>query len=290
MSLVHLPPTAPLEDMIASVQENGHVIVDRLASKDEMDAVQAELAPYIEKTPFVHSDEAGRRTKRTGALVARSPAARSLIMHPAVLAMCDALIPPMAGYQLSLTEVISILPGAKAQMIHQDEVGFAAFPFPVDYCAQVSTLWAMTDYTEEMGATRVVPDSHTLERDIKFEQEHTVPAEMERGSILIYSGKIYHGGGANRSDAVRQAMNINYAAAWLRQEENQYLSTPPEIARTLSPELLKLMGYKVLHGHLGRVEDWIDPLSFLLGDPKLVTETEIREGSLDVYEKPPELG
>ena len=90
-----------------------------------------------------------------------------------------------------------------------------------------------------MGATRLIPGSHMLGEGRQFEQSDTVPAEMKRGSVLLYSAKIYHGSGVNRSDKVRKALNVNYNAAWLRQEENQYLSCPPEIARTLPQPLLE---------------------------------------------------
>jgi len=283
MSLVHLPNTATPEEAIAAVKANGYVIIDRLASEATMDRLQAELSPYIENTAFGTSDLTGKLTRRTGSLVARSETARSLIMNPIVLAVCDACLPSM-GYHLSLTEVISLWPGSKAQFIHQDELGYGAFPFPVDYEVQISTLWAMSDYTEEMGATRVVPNSHRLRSDIRFDQADTLPAVMERGSVILYSGKLYHGGGENRSDRVRQAMNVDYGAAWTRQEENQYLSCPPEIARTLPEDLLKLMGYRSFDGW-GRVGDWLDPLSQLMGNPEpLVSTEELAE----VYQTAPE--
>ncbi|MFA7439809.1 MAG: phytanoyl-CoA dioxygenase family protein [Sphingomonadaceae bacterium] len=281
MSLVHLPGNATAAEAIASVKSNGYVIIDSLASKTVMDQLQAELSPYIENTSFGSSEETGRRTRRTGSLVARSETARSLIAHPIVLAVCDACLPANTGYHLSLTEVISLWPGAEAQFIHRDELGYGAFPFPVDYEVQISTLWAMSDYTEEMGATRVVPGSHRLPSDVKFTQADTVPAVMERGSVMIYSGKLYHGGGENRSDRVRQAMNVDYGAAWTRQEENQYLSCPPEVARTLPDDFLKLMGYRAFEGW-GRVGDWIDPLSHLRGYPQPVAVTDVLA---EVYQK-----
>jgi ectoine hydroxylase-related dioxygenase (phytanoyl-CoA dioxygenase family) len=61
--------------------------------------------------------------------------------------------------------------------------------------------------------------------------------------VLIYTGSVFHGGGANTTDAPRLGMNLTYCLNWLRQEENQYLSCPPEIASTFEPELQALMGY-----------------------------------------------
>jgi ectoine hydroxylase-related dioxygenase (phytanoyl-CoA dioxygenase family) len=101
----------------------------------------------------------------------------------------------------------------------------------------------MQDFTEENGATRVVPGSHLWTDDRKPTQADTVPAEMERGSVLLYTGSLFHGGGANHSDRTRTAVNIDYCLGWLRQEENQYLSCPPQIARTFDEALQKMLGY-----------------------------------------------
>jgi len=121
-------------------------------------------------------------------------------------------------------------------------------------------MWAMTDFTEENGATRVIPGSNRFEDRKQFGNDDTEPAEMEAGSVLFYTGSLYHGGGANRSDAVRFGLNITYAVAWLRQEENQYLSVPREIARDLPVPLLRLMGYARGAYALGYVDDLRDPI------------------------------
>ena len=83
---------------------------------------------------------------------------------------------------------------------------------------------------------------------------------MTRGSVLFYSGSVYHGGGANRSDATRIGLNITYNVAWLRQEENQYLSVPREVAETLPTDLLRLMGYDRGAYALGYIDDLRDPI------------------------------
>jgi ectoine hydroxylase-related dioxygenase (phytanoyl-CoA dioxygenase family) len=99
----------------------------------------------------------------------------------------------------------------------------------------------------------------------KFTQDQTVVAEMPKGSVMIYTGKIYHGAGTNTTDKIRQAININYCAGWLRQEENQYLATPPEIAQTLDDDMLKLMGYQCACFAMGYVRDFEDPLDVFRG-------------------------
>ncbi len=88
---------------------------------------------------------------------------------------------------------------------------------------------------------------------------------MAKGSCLVYTGKVYHGGGANRSGATRVGLNITYDVAWLRQEENQYLSVPREVAATLDDDLLRLMGYRIGAYALGYIDDVRDPIEAIRG-------------------------
>ncbi|MGN6668944.1 MAG: phytanoyl-CoA dioxygenase family protein [Trinickia sp.] len=263
MSLIHLPSSVSATDVERCLREHGYAIIDKLVPAVTMDRIAEELEVYTAAAPFGPDGILGRRTKRTGGLIARSPTARELIIHTTVLETVRHFLSHATTFQLHCTQVVSIHPGAKAQTLHQDEVAWDMFPFPLDFHAQCNTLWAMTDYTEDMGATRVVPGSHRAKRGIEFEIADSLPAEMEKGSVLIYDGKVYHGGGANCSDRVRSAINLTYALGWLRQEENQFLSCPLEIARTLPDELLRLMGYQCGAFALGYVHAFEDPMTVL---------------------------
>lgn len=274
MTLVHLPASATVQEAAAAVREHGCVIVDRLAAVEDLDRIDDELASRYATASFGDGEISGTRTTRVGCLIARSPTARKLIMNDLVRGVISDLMPD--PFQIGLTEMISLSPGAQAQFIHRDEGVHGSYPFQNDYELMVSTLWAASDYTDDMGATRVIPGSHRLRSDLKFVQADTVAAEMPRGSVLIYSGKIYHGGGENRSQKIRRALNVDFIACWLRQMENQYLSCPPDIARTLPADLLKLMGYDITPRAAGRVGDWIEPLSFLMGEPKRLNEAMLK--------------
>ena len=140
------------------------------------------------------------------------------------------------------------------------------FPFPMDYDVQCNTIWAMTDFTTENGATRVVPGSHLLPGLQTFDEADEARAEMSRGSVFVYTGKVYHGSGANQSDKIRQGINITYSVGWVRQEENQYLTTPLEVARTLDDDLLRLIGYQMGGLALGYVRDFEDPMVLVRDD------------------------
>ncbi len=265
MGVAHVPADASVEEITAILRRDGALVIDDLASSDTIDAIRAEMAPHIEATPGGADDFTGRNTKRTGALIARSPSSRALVQHPLILDVTGQLLDRAKNFQLHLTQVISIGPDSPGQSIHRDQWAFDFFDFPADYHVQCNTIWALNDFTEENGATRLIPGSQDWENDLGHSIDKSVPAEMSKGSCLLYTGKVYHGGGENRSDMTRMGLNITYNVAWLRQEENQYLSCPPEVAETLDDELLKLMGYRVGAYALGYIDDTRDPIEAIRG-------------------------
>lgn len=259
-SLEHLPASSAPEKITEILKRDGALIIDSMLTPGEMDSVAEELKPWMDHTPFGPDDFSGRHTRRTGALVARSPKCRQLVMNPLVLGTAAQLLGHATSFQLHLTQVIAIGPGEPAQPIHRDQWAFDFFPFPKGFDVQCNTIWAMTDFTEENGATRVIPGSNHFEDRMQFTEADTIPAEMRKGSVLLYNGSVYHGGGANRSAAPRAGINITYCLSWLRQEENQYLSVPLEIARTLPDDMLRLIGYQRGAYALGYVGDLLDPM------------------------------
>jgi ectoine hydroxylase-related dioxygenase (phytanoyl-CoA dioxygenase family) len=248
------------DEVAAAVVRDGVVIVESVAEPALLDRVEAELRPFLDATPTGPDDFSGNRTRRTGSLIARSSSCRELVMHPLALGAARTFLGHATNIQLHLTQAIAIGPDETAQPIHRDQWAFDFFPFPAGYDVQCNTIWALTDFTEENGATRVVVGSNAAADGQSFGPDDTEPAEMRRGSVLFYSGSVYHGGGANRSAATRIGLNITYAVAWLRQEENQYLSVPREVAETLPVDLLRLMGYDRGAYALGYIDDLRDPM------------------------------
>ncbi len=260
MPIAHLTADAAPEEVASVVGRDGAVVIDALAPPALLDRIESELRPFLDATPNGPDDFSGNLTRRTGSLVARSPSSRELVMHPFVLGAAGTFLGHATNFQLHLTQAIAIGPGETAQPIHRDQWAFDFFPFPPGYEVQCNFIWAMTDFTEENGATRVVVGSNLREDRLSFGPDDTEPAEMSRGSVLCYSGSVYHGGGANRSARPRIGLNITYNVAWLRQEENQYLSVPIDVARTLPTELLRLMGYDRGAYALGYIDDLRDPI------------------------------
>ncbi len=266
MSIEHLSPKNSPESVAEVLARDGCCVIDRLAVPGTLERVLEEMTPYIEATPYGPDEFSGLNTRRSGGLVARSPAARDFVMHPKILEVTGQVLKDSTNFHLHLTQIISLGPGGKAQGVHRDQWAFDFFDFPGGYEVQCNTLWAITDFTEANGATRLMPGSNHAADKQRFEVSDTEAAEMEAGSVLLYTGAVYHGGGENRTEEIRYGLNITYARAWLRQEENQYLTVPLETARTLDPELLKIMGYARGAYALGYIDDMRNPMAALFGD------------------------
>jgi len=263
MTIEHLRPDTAPEAVAEVLDRDGVVVVDDLGDPAAMDCMRDELAPHLEATEVGPDDFSGRSTRRTGGLIARSATARDLVMHPLALSTVGTVLDHATSFHLHLTQVIAIGSGAPAQLVHRDQWAFDFFPFPSGYDAQCNTIWAMTDFTEANGATRVVPGSHREEDHRRYGPDDTEPAEMTKGSVVFYLGSVYHGGGPNRTDQVRMGANITYAVSWLRQEENQYLTVPREVAAELPIDLLRIMGYERGAYALGYIDDLRHPLEAL---------------------------
>ena len=250
------------------------MVIPDLAPPQTMDQIRAELEPYLAATDGGNTDFLGAATRRTGALIARSPTSRSLITHPTIIDTLDLVLGDHAStFQIDLTQLVTIGPGEPAQMIHRDDWSFDRYRFPTGFEAEVGTMWAVTDFTEEMGATRIVLGSHLWEDDPdEVDPALACPAVMTKGSVLMYTGSVYHGGGANTTKTSRIGMNVGYSIGWLRQEENQYLACPPEIARTLPEGLLRLMGYQRGSYSIGYVDNSREPLDWLYGSPAFMSD------------------
>ena len=277
VSVVHLPCDTTASKVSEQLQQHGCVIVDDVADRAVLDRLDAEATPYVNASDPGRDDYDGRFTRRTGALVARCPTARELIMHPLAVDAARDFLGHASTVQLHLTQIISVAPGETRQKPHRDEMAFDFFDFGLDYHPQCNTMWALTDFTASNGATHLVPGSSRVD-DAAAMRMPEARAEMSRGSVLFYEGKILHGAGANTSSSVRRGLNITYAVGWVRQEENQFLACPPEIARTLDDALLRLMGYQQGAFALGYVGDQSDPLAALRGsDEKARTIGDVAE-------------
>lgn len=236
--------------MLESLRNDGACVIDSVVASDFVAELRNETDPYMEATENGRDDFTGRLTTRTGGLVARSSKCRKLIQNAEILGLCDAfLLDFCERYQLHLGQIIRLRPGQQAQRIHRDRWAWGTHLTHVE--PQLNTIWALTDFTIANGATQIVPGSTRWEDSRRPEPGEIARAEMTKGSVLVYTGSVFHGGGRNASDGDRIGLNITYSLGWLRQEENQYLSTPPHLARELEPDLQRLVGYSMGQYALG---------------------------------------
>ena len=243
MGIKHLDAKTSTEEVLAVIEKDAGVIIDNVLDNSQLERINSELSPFLIQTKEGQDDFTGFNTRRVGALMARSSECRVLALNPLINEVSKFFLEPHSdGYQLHFTSAIDIAPGESEQILHRDRGVWGGY-IPRKIETQLSTVWAITDFTKENGATQVVPGSHKWDRNREPSPEEICYAEMSRGSVFIYTGSVMHGGGANNSDKNRLGVFLHYAPTWLRQEENQYLSCPPHIAKDLSPELRALMGY-----------------------------------------------
>src|SRR5262245_41425521 len=256
----------PLATHLERIARDGYTILERVIEPELVSALAQDLLRLEEeydvkpaRNPFE-----GMHTVRIYNLLAHGKLYEQIPVHAAVLPVVEGVLD--AGCLVSSLSSISIDPDERAQPIHADD---QLLPLPKPHVATVcNTMWALTDFTEANGATRVIPGSHLRDHSPAFGTHYdSVAAEMPRGSVLVWHGSLWHGGGANRTGQRRVGVAMNYCAGWIRQQENQQLGIPRETARGFSPRLRELVGYGVYDGLVGHI-DKRDP-KFLLGEARV---------------------
>jgi ectoine hydroxylase-related dioxygenase (phytanoyl-CoA dioxygenase family) len=204
----------------------------------------------------------GRHTVRIYNLLALDRLFERVPVHERVLPVVEGVLD--RGCLISSLSSIAIDPGETAQPIHADD---QLMPIPKPHPPTVcNTMWALTDFTEANGATRIIPGSHLADASPVYGQHYdSIAAEMPRGSVLVWHGSLWHGGGANTTDERRVGIAMNYCAGYIRQQENQQLGIPREVAAGFDQRLQQLCGYSVYMGLIGHI-DKHDPIELLRGD------------------------
>ena len=244
MPLSYFDRTADTGAVVEALRRDGAVVVTDLAEPGLVDTIRAELRPHLDASGLkTRSDFNGSRTLRSNSVLSTAPSAADLIDHDMLVGVADAiLLPHCATYQVGSMSAIEILPGESAQALHRDDS-----LYPIENAGmelQIGVMWALDDFTAENGGTRVVLGSHRFLRSWHLpDVSDWESAVMPKGSALFYMGSTWHGGGANQSNAPRSGLINTYSLGWLRQESNQYLETPPEVAARFGPRLRALLGY-----------------------------------------------
>jgi ectoine hydroxylase-related dioxygenase (phytanoyl-CoA dioxygenase family) len=235
-------------DVVDALGRDGYVVVEGALRPAQVEAARRELQPLLDATDFGANSFVGRRTRRLFGLPAKVRSLDGALTDSTVLDAFEAVLGP---HLLSTTVAVEIHPGESAQTLHTD-----ASAWPVPHAAGqivANAIWALDDFTAANGATRLVPGSHLVD-GAPDPDAATVLAEMPAGSVLLYVGTLWHGGGANASDARRLGVIAGYAAAWLRQQETFTLTCPPALARDLPASLQRLLGYSLYPPFVGHTD------------------------------------
>ena len=258
MAIRSFTPDTSQDTILAALNDDGVVVLDRLFSDDVIDRLIADVQPELDRTPAAGGEFFGGAMKRVHALAAKSSAAGDIIADPLLGALADAvLLDNCKAYQVQVLGILQVWSGGKLQPLHRDTGVYQPYVElePGDKEILLSFIVAGTDFTAENGATRMVPGSHLWPRDRTATDDDVALAEMAKGSAVVWLGSLLHGAGINRTETPRTGVVSGYSVGWLRQEENQYLSCPPDKAADLPPRVQQLLGYRAHTPVLGWSED-----------------------------------
>jgi hypothetical protein len=251
--------SALVETDLAALDRDGYVIWENLLSAEECQEIRQVVPPWLGHTG--RNSFEGRRTQRIYSVLSRTRVCDRLVDNPRVLAVLDRLL--MANYLLSALQAINIQPGEAAQLAHHDD-GFYPIPRPREPLA-AATIWAIDDFTADNGATVVIPGSHRWGKRRPSSKDRALPVVMPAGSCVFFVGTLWHGGGANTASRERLAVTAQYCEPWLRTMEAFHLSVSREIARTVSDDIRRMLGYSIHPPFVGAV-DGLHPLRLLDSD------------------------
>ncbi|WP_343574417.1 phytanoyl-CoA dioxygenase family protein [Mycobacterium sp.] len=240
----------------AALDRDGYVIWENLLTPEQCSRIRDEVTPWLGHTG--RNSFEGRRTQRIYSVLSRTRVCDRIAAFPRVLAALDRLLMP--NYLLSALQAINIQPGEAAQLAHHDD-GFYPIPRPREPLA-AATIWAIDDFTADNGATVLYPGSHRWGKRRPGPADAAMPVVMPAGSCVFFVGTLWHGGGANTTAEDRLAVTAQYCQPWLRPMEAFTLSISRDIARAVSDDIRRMIGYSIHPPFVGAV-DGLHPLRLL---------------------------
>jgi ectoine hydroxylase-related dioxygenase (phytanoyl-CoA dioxygenase family) len=267
---------ATIQRHVTKIETDGYAIVENAIDTAFIDALIDDLGRLERELDIVPAKNRfeGTKTVRIYNLLIYGKLYERIPVHENVLPIVERVLDP--GCLVSSLSSIAICDDEKPQPLHADD---QLIPIPRPHVPLVcNTMWALTDFTEENGATRILPGSHKrAEVPDYFGKYDTIAAVMPKGSVMVYNGSLWHGGGANRTGQRRIGIAMNYCAGFLRQQENQQLGIPREIAAQFSPRLQELVGYSLYNGLIGHI-DKTHPMELLGRSPETTMVWDVVAG------------
>ena len=266
-SAANTAPTADSAQIAGELERAGYVVLPGRMNKRDLAAARQELGGLLSAAEWGSGFD-GTRTKRVWALLAKTRCMDGAALDTLVLEAVEQAIG--RGAQFSLTYATQVHPGQGAQVLHYEQ---GIYPLPRDRDLMLTAIWALDDFSVANGATLVVPGSHQHAIG-KPGPDQAVPVEMPAGSVLLFSGRLYHGSGANTSTQPRLGVVIDYQQPWLRPCEAHTLSADSAQVRQLPQRLQELLGFNQASPYLGLIHGR-HPREWLMdGDPRDRTPAE----------------
>jgi ectoine hydroxylase-related dioxygenase (phytanoyl-CoA dioxygenase family) len=246
---------------LETLERDGFVVLENVLDERRCRTLADELEPHLQVTPRCEGDFYGWKTTRVGGLLSKSPSVADLVMDPYILAIAEALLKPNCDcIQLNLTQAVRVHGQERPQAPPRDE---EMWPWPTNGRHWLlNVMWAVSDFTEENGATRLWRGSHRDALDRGIDPADSVPGAMKAGSALLFLGSLTHGAGQNFTALPRTGIIVSYCLGWLKTYENQFLAYPREVAASFPEDLQRLIGYRIHRPNLGGWQGQ-DPIAYL---------------------------
>jgi ectoine hydroxylase-related dioxygenase (phytanoyl-CoA dioxygenase family) len=265
----YLSPSAGVEAIFEAYKKDGIVVIENFYSADQVQRFMKEVEPALEdlsvggisesavEAGIVHELLSGEKTKRLGQLATRSSVFRHEFLENDLMHQLLEKVfveRPMDGYWMNASELIEITPGSDAQPLHRDQELYPVWDragalMPEAICNFLS---AITPFSDINGATRIVPGTHLespidhiLDSNFKNRSDfQTIPATMNSGDCIFFSGKILHGGGANQTHENRRGLAISFIRGILTPEIAHSHTIPLEIINTMAYRGQAMLGFR----------------------------------------------
>lgn len=247
--------TSTLDEVQAYLDEWGFVVLTDLGSPDTMASIAHDIRRYGRTAQRLELAFFGGALKKVEGLAAKSTGMVDLLADDFVLDLverylgAEPLLNGCAGFILEK--------GERAQDLHYDDVTYEPMlrRDVIRPHSLVHSMVAVTDFTQENGATRVIPGSHKWpDGRTPTAQDEVLDMVMESGSVALWLGSTWHGAGQNRTDTPRIGADMGFNPGWLRPHEAYLLMIPPGLARDLPVRVQEILGYKAHRGMLGVIE------------------------------------
>lgn len=243
-------------ERVAEIEAQGYTIIPDFVQPKEIARIRHAFDTEVRITEMRAIGTDTGKTLRAHNLLAKTRAVDYLFLDPRIRALIEGVLGPRV--QINVTTLFNILPGETKQFLHQDDgLWPIKRPHPHFVC---NALIALDDFDLENGATHIVPYSHSWHDRPVDQSIETLQVTMRAGTMLMWEGGLWHGGGANTSkDRERLGFFMSHNVAYLRPQEIQLVSVPREVAVQLPEMLQRLLGYH----RFGLGVDGRDPIDVL---------------------------